>query len=105
MEIRKVVPLIPFIQEQNRNIKCPSRHRHPARIPSQLCNSIISRNNKHDLKDAVAVHKIKVDGREGEEEVGPDEGLLRGFEAVGGFGGDKEGGEEVAEGEVDRDDN
>lgn len=104
MEIRKVVPFIPLIQEQNRDIKRPSRHRHPACITSQFRNRIISRDDKHNLEDTVAVHKVEVDGREGEEEVGPDERLLRGFEAVGGFGGDKEGSKEMAEGDVDRDD-
>jgi len=104
MEIRKVVSLVSFIQEQDSDVEYPSRNRHPASAAAEFGNQEVGGDDGQDFENAVAIHKIQIDGREGQEEVGPDERLLWALEIVCGFGRDKESVEEMAQGEVDQDD-
>lgn len=100
MHVPKAVSTISLVQEKDGQVEDPGRRGHPPCGSAQLGDRVVGRHDSDDLEDAVSVHKIQVDRREGEKEVGPVERLVGRPDWCR---GNKVGAEEVAQWQVDTD--
>lgn len=100
MHVPKAVSTISLVQEQDSQVEDPSRRRHPPCGSTQLGNCVVGRDDGDDLEDVVTVHKVQVDRREGEKEVGPVERLVGRSDWCQ---GDEVSAEEVTQWQVDTD--